>query len=77
MQFSSFSEFIDMGGYGFYVWLSFGTTALILSFLLVSSKAGHQKIINEIAKRQQRDDKLRQAREIRKQEKRSINEVTE
>lgn len=77
MQFSSFSEFIDMGGYGFYVWLSFGTTALILSFLLVSSKAGHQKIINEIAKRQQRDEKLRQAREIRKQEKRSINEVTE
>lgn len=25
---SSFSEFIDMGGYGFFVWMSFGVCAL-------------------------------------------------
>ena len=77
MQFTSFSEFIDMGGYGFYVWLSFGVTALILTFLLVSSKLGHQQIINKIAKNKQREDKLRQARDIRKQQNSAINEVTE
>jgi heme exporter protein D len=76
MQFTSFSEFIDMGGYGFYVWLSFGVTALILTFLLVSSKLGHQQIINKIAKNKQREDRLRQARDLRKQQNIAINEVT-
>jgi heme exporter protein D len=76
MQFTSFSEFIGMGGYGFYVWLSFGVTALILTCLLVSSKLGHQQIINKIAKTKQREDKLRQARVIRKQQNIAINEVT-
>jgi len=37
MQFDSFSDFIAMGGYGFYVWLSFGTCALILLGILFSS----------------------------------------
>ncbi|HHH39106.1 MAG TPA: heme exporter protein CcmD [Sedimenticola sp.] len=30
MTFSSFSEFLDMGGYGLYVWGSFGVTALLM-----------------------------------------------
>ena len=77
MQFNNFSEFINMGGYGFYVWLSFGAAALILTLLLVSSKAGHQQIINQIAKRKQREDKLRQARELRKQQNEALKEVTE
>ena len=28
---NSFSDFIAMGGYGFYVWGSFGVTALIMA----------------------------------------------
>ncbi len=76
MQFNSFSEFINMGGYGFYVWLSFGAAALILACLLISSKAGHQKIITQIAKRKQREDKLRQAKALRKQQNKALNEVT-
>ena len=66
MQFNSFSDFINMGGYGFYVWLSFGVSALILSLLLIASKRGHQQIINQIAKRKQREDKLREAKALRK-----------
>ena len=81
MQFNSFSNFINMGGYGFYVWLSFGATALILTLLLINSKVGHQQIIDQIAKRKQREDKLRQARELRKQQNeqqnKALNEVTE
>ena len=81
MQFNSFSDFINMGGYGFYVWLSFGAAALILTLLLVSSKAGHQKIIAQIAKRKQREDKLRQAKNLRKQQNEQhnteLNEVIE
>ncbi|MCJ8296502.1 MAG: heme exporter protein CcmD [Colwellia sp.] len=81
MQFNSFSDFINMGGYGFYVWLSFGATALILTLLLINSKVGHQQIIDQIAKRKQREDKLRQARELRneqnEQHNKALNEVTE
>ena len=68
MQFSSLSDFINMGGYGFYVWLSFGTTAILLTLLIISSKAGHQKIIKQISQRQNREDKLRQARKTKQQQ---------
>jgi heme exporter protein D len=30
MQWNSLSEFINMGGYGFYVWGSYGVTVLLL-----------------------------------------------
>ena len=30
MQWHSWAEFWDMGGYGFYVWGSFGVTALVV-----------------------------------------------
>ena len=30
MQWHSWAEFWDMGGYGFYVWGSFGITALVV-----------------------------------------------
>lgn len=30
IHWNSFSDFIAMGGYGFYVWGSFGLTALIM-----------------------------------------------
>lgn len=76
MQFNSLSDFINMGGYGFYVWLSFGAAALILAILLISSKAGHRQIIKQIAKRKQREDKLRQDRELRKQQNEALKEVT-
>jgi heme exporter protein D len=68
MQFSSLSEFISMGGYGFYVWLSFGSATLILSLLLIVSKKGHYQVIASIAQRQVREEKLNQARLIRAQQ---------
>ncbi len=30
MYWNSFSDFLAMGGYGFYVWGSFGVTALVM-----------------------------------------------
>jgi heme exporter protein D len=69
MQFSSFNEFISMGGYGFFVWLSFGATALLLTLLVIDSKSGHKRIINHIAQQKRREDKLRQSRKLNKQSK--------
>lgn len=61
MQFSSFSEFIAMGGHGFYVWLSYGVSALLLMLLVVFSVNKHKTIIKQIQQRQQRELKLKQA----------------
>ena len=69
MQFDSFNDFLAMGGYGFYVWLSFGVSALLIAILLFSSIFGHKQVIKNIATRQQRENKLRQ---LRKQRKNSI-----
>mgnify|MGYP003384268058 CR=1 FL=1 len=66
MQFDSFSAFIEMGGYGFYVWLSFGVSAVLILALIISSMIGHKQVIKNIALRQQREDKLRQVRKQRK-----------
>lgn len=74
MQFDSFSAFINMGGYGFYVWLSFGVSAILILALIFNSIVGHKKTINNIALRQQREDKLRQ---VRKQNKQNNNPQTD
>jgi heme exporter protein D len=73
MQFASFSDFISMGGYGFFVWLSFGAAALLLTLLVIDSKAGHKRIIKHIAQQKRREDKLRQSRDQRKTAAQSAN----
>jgi heme exporter protein D len=64
MQFDSFSAFIAMGGYGFYVWLSYGISIMALALLVFSSIVNHKKIKQQIAQRQKREKKLRQALEL-------------
>ncbi|TWX70199.1 heme exporter protein CcmD [Colwellia sp. C1TZA3] len=64
MQFDSFSAFIAMGGYGFYVWLSYGVSLMALALLVFSSLTNHKKIKQQIAQRQKRETKLRQAAEL-------------
>jgi len=36
MQWTSWSAFFDMGGYAFYVWFSFGLTALCVVWEVIS-----------------------------------------
>jgi len=54
-----------MGGYGFYVWLSFGVSTALIALLIVNSITNHTLVIKNIAMRQQREDKLRQVRKDR------------
>ncbi|WP_018693190.1 heme exporter protein CcmD [Algicola sagamiensis] len=48
MAFDSFEAFIQMGGYGFYVWLSYGSTALIMVGLIGQSIFSRRRLIQEI-----------------------------
>ena len=76
MQFNSLSEFFAMGGYAFYVWLSFGVSALLLLGLVWLSKQQHQQTLKAIALQQKRHEKLRQARDKRAKNKLEKNSVS-
>ncbi|XQF90579.1 heme exporter protein CcmD [Pseudoalteromonas espejiana] len=59
MQFDSFSDFIAMGGYGFYVWLSFGTCALILLGILISSLRDTKRIMASVEQQVAREARIK------------------
>jgi len=61
MQFESFSAFLDMGGYAFFVWLSYGVSTLLLALLVYTSHRSHTQVKNKIVQRLQREKKLRKA----------------
>lgn len=63
MQFESFSEFLAMGGYGFYVWLSFGSCALILAGILVSSILDGKKLKQAVKAQMAREARIKKAKE--------------
>ena len=73
MQFNSFAEFLNMGGYAFYVWLSYGVSAALIVYLLFASVRRNKTVLEQIAIRQKREQKLRQAAELNMQEQ-GINE---
>lgn len=63
MQFDSFSDFIAMGGYGFYVWLSFGTCALILLGILFSSLRDTKRIVASVEQQVAREARIKKAKQ--------------
>ena len=58
MQFDSISAFFDMGGYAFFVWLSYGVSTLLLAALVFTSHINHKKVKHKIAQRLQREKKF-------------------
>lgn len=63
MQFDSFSQFFAMGGYGFYVWLSFGSGLVLIGLLILHSRYQHSSVKQQIAKKLSREMKLKQVAE--------------
>lgn len=49
-QFESISAFLAMGGYGFYVWLSYGVTILAMGVLIWLSRREQKAILNQAKK---------------------------
>ena len=48
------NEFFHMGGYGFYVWTSYGIALLILLANVLSPILLKKKLLSELARREQR-----------------------
>lgn len=55
MEFQSFAEFIAMGRHGFYVWLSYGLTFLVLAINIVLPILDRRRLLNEQARRLRRE----------------------
>ena len=48
MQWHSVSEFFAMGGYAFYVWGSFGITALVMAIEMGLLRARRRELIDQL-----------------------------
>lgn len=66
MAFTSWTEFWAMGGYALFVWLSFGTTYMLLLGLWWYSKRQHKEIQQQIRAKAAREQRVRQHQESEK-----------
>lgn len=45
----NWTDFWHMGGYGFYVWTSWGLTAIVMSALVIAAKHRKRKLIKTLS----------------------------
>lgn len=50
----NWTEFFHMGGYGFYVWTSWGLTTIMMLTLVLSATLRRKKLITELTTKAQR-----------------------
>ena len=62
MQFESINDFLNMGGYAFYVWLAYGVTFTSLTMLIILSARRKRKVLTEVASKMAREEKLKESR---------------
>ena len=61
MHFEDISSFFDMGGYGIYVWLSFGSAALCLLVLWLDSFFSKRTLLTQVLCEQARQARIKAA----------------
>ncbi|BBT81428.1 transcriptional regulator [Aeromonas allosaccharophila] len=64
MHFASFSDFMAMGGYAFYVWLSFGLTLVCLVGIIISTRMKTRSLLGELRSKQAREARRKAARQM-------------
>ncbi|WP_283786110.1 heme exporter protein CcmD [Bermanella sp. WJH001] len=57
MFFDSFAEFINMGGHGMFVWLSYGVAGLVVAHNFISPLLTRKKVIKDIERQMRREQK--------------------
>jgi heme exporter protein D len=63
MQFESFADFLAMGGYAFYVWLSFGVTFVAMAIVAVQSFIKHRGLLKQVVVEKERKARIKKARQ--------------
>ncbi|MEH8245392.1 heme exporter protein CcmD [Aeromonas veronii] len=64
MHFASFSDFLAMGGYAFYVWLSFGLTMICLIGIVISTRLKTRSLLGELRSKQAREARRKAAQQM-------------
>ena len=64
MHFASFSDFLAMGGYAFYVWLSFGLTLICLIGIVISTRMKTRSLLGELRNKQAREARRKAAQQM-------------
>ena len=64
MKFDSWSAFWAMGGYGFYVWLSFAVTLLALLGLVAATITTKKRLLREVKQKQARVARRKAAQKL-------------
>ena len=63
MFFQSWSDLIHMGGYGFYVWLSYVLSFIAIVALIIQSLMGKSAVLKSVKREQQRESRLQQVQQ--------------
>lgn len=61
MQFDTMTEFLNMGGYGLYVWLAFGLGLLSVALLWFESWWTKKRLLLKVITEQKRQQRIKQA----------------
>lgn len=61
MFFQTWNDFFNMGGYGFYVWLSYGISLVAIVALIVQTVKQHKTVLQSVLREAQREVRLQQA----------------
>ncbi len=61
MQFDSFASFIAMGGYAFYVWISFFITFGAMAVIAVQSYLKQKTLLRTVIKERERRARIQRA----------------
>lgn len=59
MHFESWSDFWNMGGYAFYVWLAFSVTIGAMLLLVIESKLERKKLKSQVLSEAARKERIR------------------
>lgn len=63
MHFEDISSFFEMGGYGLYVWLSFGVSAMCLLIMWLDAYYLKRTLLTRVLKEQARQRRINAAAE--------------
>jgi heme exporter protein CcmD len=58
MFFESWQDFLQMGGYGFYVWLSYGISFAAIVILAIQSYRDKSAVLREVRREQAREQRV-------------------
>jgi heme exporter protein D len=61
MYFEDITSFLDMGGYGLYVWLSFGVAGVSLLVLWLDSFFSKHRLLTQVLREQTRQARIKAA----------------